>query len=507
VAAEVRSVVFGAAEQSISRSLSRRAFSHALALPMQIQLSRSTGGLVQTLENGIQGYRLMLQHALFTVIPGFIEIVLIAALVLHYFDAVFLAIFAACTMAYLMVFSDGARRILRASRHVAAAKIEANARLSDGLLNVETVKAFCGEETLTRRYDLRLAEAQARWGSFYSARFANGMGVALVFCTGLGATLWLALGRVQAGTMTVGDFVLVNAWMLQINRPIELLGYAVRDIGQGAAFAERLNRLLQETPEAQNERGPVILLHSDAPPTIRFENVSFSYPGGRKVLDDVSFEIEGGKTTALVGPSGSGKSSVIRLLMKFYEPGDGRILINGMDIRNCPPAQIRRLMALTAQDTALFNDSIAFNMAFPDQFVELSRLERAAEKVVLGDLISGLPDGYSTMAGERGLKLSGGERQRLTIARALLRGAPILLADEATSAVDSTTETRMSENGVFSGEGVTSIVVAHRLARIAQADQIIVLAEGRVVEKGRHADLLAAGGVYAQMWDAQTVRG
>ncbi len=506
LAGEARSVLFGTAEQSISRNLSRKAFAHVIALPMRFHLSRSTGAVVQTLENGLQGYRLILHHSLFTLLPGLVEIVLIGALILHYFNPVFLLVFGASAAAYGFVFASGARQLLRASREVSAARIEANARLSDGLLNFETVKAFCGEAAITSRYDARLSETQARWRRFYQARFANGLFVALVFSASLGVSLWMASGMVQAGAMTIGDFVLVNVWMLQLVRPLELLGFGIRDIGQGAAFVERFNGLLLEVPE---ERAVVSFSESvkpARPPSIRFENVSFSYDGARKVLDNISFEIAAGTRTALVGPSGSGKSSIIRLLMRFYEPDEGRITIDGIDIGDFPPAEIRKLIAMVPQDTALFNESLAFNMAFPDELADTSDIDWAAQKVILDDLISGLPGGYATLAGERGLKLSGGEKQRVAIARALLRRARVFLADEATSAVDYRTEAMISGSGAFAAEGVTSVIVAHRLASIAHADDIIVLVAGRIVERGRHTELCGARGLYADMWRAQSER-
>lgn len=503
IAGEIRSLLFGFAEQAISRRMSRRAVSHVMALPMKVHADWSTGGVVQTLENGLHGYRLILQHGLMTLVPGVIEIVLVAALLLHFFDSVFLLVYGVCAAAYILVFHEGARRTLRASRDVSSARIAANARLTDSLLNLETVKAYCGEDVSARRYDARLAETQARWQRFYCVRLLNGLLVALVFTAGLAGILWLASERVQDGAMSVGDIVLVNAWMLQVVRPLELLGYAIRDIGQGAAFVERLNGLLQETPEEQDLRCARVLPQSGKPPKIRFENVSFSYGQERKVLDNVSFEIEAGQVTALVGPSGSGKSSVIRLLMRFWEPDEGRIFIDGADIAHFPPAQVRRMIALVAQDNAVFNESLGFNIAFPEESADPSRVRWAAEQVLLGDLIARLPEGYAAMAGERGLKLSGGEKQRLALARAVMRRGQILLADEATSAVDNVTEARLSARGVFSKQGVTTVLVAHRLASIAHANDIIVMDAGRVVERGSHSDLRAAGGLYAQMWGAQ----
>ncbi|MBA3069115.1 MAG: ABC transporter ATP-binding protein [Hyphomonas sp.] len=480
LAGEARGVLFGFAEQSVSRALSRRAFAHVLALPMASHLSRSSGGVIQTLENGLQGYRLILQHGLFTLLPGLVEIGLVGLLILHFLDPVFLLVFGVCAAAYGLVFSSGARRVLRASRAVSAARIEANARLSDGLLNVETVKAYCGEAVISRRYDGRLAEAQGRWQQFYKARFGNGLLIALVFSAGLGTTLWLAAARVQSGALTVGDLVLINAWMLQLVRPLELLGFGIRDIGQGAAFVERLNDLLRETPEAASTDASKMPAFPGAPPSIRFENVSFSYANGRKVLDNVSFEIEAGKTTALVGPSGSGKSSILRLLMRFYEPEEGRILVNGAPLTDYPLGELRRRIALITQEPGLFDASLEFNMTFPEEGVARGDLEDAVRIAELGTLFGALPERRASDLGERGLRLSGGEKQRVAIARAFLKRTSILISDEATSSLDYPAEARIMENLARVSEGKTQLIVAHRLSAIASAHRVLILENGRI---------------------------
>ncbi|WP_291209305.1 ABC transporter ATP-binding protein [Hyphomonas sp.] len=485
LAGEVRGYCFGAAEQSISRKLARRAFEHVLSLPMTALHRHSTGGLVQTLENGLLGYRLVLQHALFTLLPGLAETALIAVLLFHFFDSVLLAVFGACAALYMAVFQDGARRILRAGRAVSSARIGANALLSDGLMNIETVKAFCSEAALAERLDVRLADVQQRWRDFYKARFATGVLVTLVFTAGLGAALWLSASRVEAGSMSLGDLVLVSAWMLQVIRPLELAGSGIRDIGQGAAFAGRLNGLLREAAEPAAGASPAFPGLSGGPPSIRFEHVSFTYPGGRKVLDDVSFEIEAGKVTAIAGPSGSGKSSILRLLMRFHEPDEGRILIGGILVRDYPASEIRKLIAFTPQDAGLLDDSLAFNISMPHRVADPRRLEDAARQAMLEEVINRLPDGFETLTGERGARLSGGEKQRAAIARALYRQAPIRLADEATSALDYPAEERLAANGVFAGGRVTSVIVAHRAETIALADNVIVLSDGRVVDQGR----------------------
>lgn len=497
---EGRSALFGAAEQSFVRRLSRDAFAHALALPIEVQMKRSTGAVVQTLENGLQGFRLVLQHGLFTLLPGIAEIALIAALMLHFFDAAFLGIFSICAAGYCIVFTDGARRILRASRAVSAARIEANAGLADGLMNSETAKAFSGEARLTGLYDEALAQTQGRWRRFYRAKLLNGVLVALVFSAGLGAALWLAAGRVAQGTMTAGDLVLLNAWMLQVVRPLELLGYGLRDIGQGAAFIERLQELLNEPVEQGPGGFETRTLSPPSPVSVRFENVSFSFENGRKVLDNISARIEPGQRVALVGPSGSGKSTLIRLLMKFHEPESGRIFVNEQPLSGITPGVFRKDVAYVAQAPGLFNQSIAFNVAFPEPGADKARISAALARVGLSGLDENNPGAPEMRLGENGMRLSGGERQRIAIARALIRSPRLILADEPTSALDPVTEERVLRELQASAEGATMIMATHRLRAAQEADLILVLSGGRIVERGRHEGLIISGGVYAKMW-------
>ena len=504
LAGEARSALFGAAEQSILRSLSRRAFAHVLALPMKQHLDRSAGEVVQTLENGLQGFRLVLQHALFTLLPGLAEVALIAALMLQFFDAAFLGVFALCAAAYGLVFADGARRILRASRAVSSARIKSSARLSDGLMNIETVKAFSGEARFAALFDDALAETQGQWRRYYNARLANGVLAALVFIAGLSTTLWMAVSRVQQGSMTAGDLVLINAWILQVVRPMELLGYGLRDIGQGAAFIEKLLGLLREPAEPGLGTGCGAPCRRGGPAAIDLENVSFAYGDGRNVLENVSVRIEPGQKVALVGPSGSGKSTLIRLLMKFHEPDSGQIRLDGQPLPDIPATCLRAQVAFVSQDAGLFNDSIAFNVAFPQLQAEEGRIYDALTRVGLEGVLQRHVDTPGESAGEGGARLSGGEKQRVAVARALLRKPRLLLADEPTSALDPASEAAVFKALQAAGAGATMIVATHRLASVTDADLILVMSGGRIVESGRHAALMAAGGVYAGMWGAQS---
>lgn len=394
IVVELRAFLFGGVEQSVTRKLSRRLFSHIMALPLRFHLQRATGAVTQTLENGLLGYRIVLNHALFTILPALLEIIVMSIVIAVVLDPVFLLVFAACTVAYIIVFADGVRRVLRASREVSTARVDATAQLADGLINVDTVKSFSGEGTFTRRYDTALAATQERWRAFYRARFRNGAQVATVFAAGLTATLWLAIARVEANAMTIGDFVLINAYMLQIVRPLEMLGSGFRDIGQGTAFIERMLDLLDEEPEPDHLTAARPAGDGSAPASIVFENVAFEYHAGRPVLNDLSFEVAPGSMTALVGSSGGGKSSIVRLILRYYEPTSGRILFDGVPLTDYPPTELRRLIAVVPQDTSLFNASLAFNIGFPDDETAHEEIEAAARLANLEDLIARLPDGY-----------------------------------------------------------------------------------------------------------------
>jgi len=506
---ELRWLLVGTAEQRFFRRLSRKVFGHVMRLPLRFHLDHKTGAIGQSLQQGLNGYRMLIQQTIFTALPGVIELIVIAAIVAVVFDPIFLAVLAASAAAYAVVFARGAASILSVSREVSAARVEAHALLTDSMMNFETVKLSAAEAQIGRRYDDALARSETSWRVFFRKRTQNGFSVALVFVCGLGASMLLAVRGVANQSISVGDLVLLNAYLLQIIRPIETLGFAVRDIGQGIAFIEKMMALLDEKPEtppASEDARHAPLRDKPIPARVEFDRVSFSYIPDRPVLKEVSFTIEAGKRTALVGPSGAGKSSIIRLLARFYEPQGGRILFDGADIAGMDPPDLRRMIAVVPQDTILFNDTMFRNIAFGAEDLPRAEIDRATRLARLDGLIASLPDGYETIVGQRGLKLSGGEKQRVAIARAALKNPRIFIFDEATSSLDTRTEQEILRNLHDVSEGVTTLMVAHRLSTIVNADEIIVLNEGEIAERGRHAALLAKNGLYAEMWKNQSGR-
>jgi ATP-binding cassette subfamily B protein len=508
VAGDVRSWLYGMAEQSILRRVSRTYLHHMMKVPLAFHTDQSTGVTVQVLENGRQGLRLLLQHVLFTLIPGLIELALMMIVIATLFDPEFLLIFCACVTGYLAVFGDGARKVLAASRDVSVHQVCANSRLTDALLNVETVKCTSGERAVTDRYDDALTRVERGWAKFYRTRCLNGVLVALVFVSGLAVTLWIGLGQVLAGSMSLGGFVLVHTYMLQAVRPVELLGYGARDIGQGAAFTSRIAGILDQPGEPEGNRTEFnASVDMPAPLTgavqVSFEHVDFAYKGGHPVLTDLSFTLEPGKVTALVGPSGSGKSSIARLLLGLYAPQSGRIILDGVPIEDWPRDVLRERIALVPQEAGLFNTSLAGNISFPVAEACRQDIELAMRLAGLDASPNAFPEGLETRIGERGLRLSGGERQRIAIARAILRRPGLLIADEATSSLDRRMEAEVSRNLFQSAGDATLLIIAHRLSTIVQADRILVLDHGKIIEEGTHETLLAAGGTYAAMWLVQ----
>ncbi|HEX7012445.1 MAG TPA: ATP-binding cassette domain-containing protein [Steroidobacteraceae bacterium] len=497
---ELRVLAHGQAEQRVRRKIGQRLFEHLLRLPMRFHLERKIGAIGETAEQGNRGYQLLLQHLVFTILPVTIELSTVAVVLLHFGHETYLAIFIVAALAYVWAFRRGAIQVQEPAHTVSSAHIEAHSVLTDSLLNYETVKYFDAEPVVSDRYHHALGRTESAWRRFFQRRAANGSLVAGIFALSLGLSLTYAARDVMQGAMTIGDFVLIHGYVIRLVQPLEMLGYAVRDLAQGLAFLQRMLDLFREETEGASTRGGTV-------PVVRgeleFEHVSFSYRRDCIVLDDVSFRVPAGRTVAVVGVSGSGKSSLIRLLFRLYEPDAGRILLDGKPISGMSLSVVRRAIAVVPQDTVLFHDTIARNIGFGRFGSSRPEIEEAARVAHLHDFIMGLPEEYETMVGERGLKLSGGERQRVAIARAALKRPRIFVFDEATSSLDSRTEREILRNLLEVSKHGTTLVIAHRLSTIVHADEIIVLDRGRVIERGTHAQLLDRNGWYAALWRAQ----
>lgn len=498
---ELRLWTYGVAEQRVRRRISRRLFEHLVRLPMRFHLERRTGAIGEMAEQGVRGYQLLLSHLVFTILPATVEFLAVAIVLVHIGHDVYLGILGVAGFAYGLAFVRGAVAIHEPARNVSDAHIEAHGVMTDSLLNYETVKYFDAEPIVCDRYDTALGRAESEWRGFLGRRAANGLLVAAIFALALATTLIFAARDVMRGTMTIGAFILINSYVVRLVHPLEMLGLAVRDIAQGLAFLERLLDLLRQQPEQDPGR-------QDMRPTLprgelTFERVSFSYHPGKTVLRNVSFTVPSGHTVAVVGMSGAGKSSLIRLLFRLYEPDAGTIWLDDMPIAEMPLSAVRQAIAVVPQDTVLFNDTIARNIGFGRAGSTLLEIEEAARVAHLHELILSLPQGYDTVVGERGLKLSGGERQRVAIARAALKHPRIFVFDEATSSLDSRTEREILRNLIDVSRQATTLVIAHRLSTIVHADHILVLENGEIIERGAHTELIAQGGQYAEIWRVQ----
>lgn len=505
VAEQSQAYAFGTGEQRLQQRLSAQIFRHVLALPMGFHLERQTGALLQTLTLGLQGTRMIFSHLVFSVLPVVVQALMIAIVAAMLFDAALWGTLALAIVVYGFVFAVGVERLKASTRAVASAQVDAGGAFNEGLANVEPVKAFGAEAHIDARYSALLDEAERSWRKFHARRFENGAACALVFVVTMGAVLLQGSAALSAGRIGVGDFVLLNAYVFQIVRPLEMAGFAFRDIAQAAQYLERWRELLELSPEGRGKSSERVCLEGldGSSPMIRFEGVAFGYGGERDVVRDVSFEILEGRSLAIVGPSGAGKSSLLRLLLRYYEPRRGAILVKGRAAHDYDLDQLRDMIAVVSQDTVLFNASLEDNIRFARPQAEDAALWRALKVAGLEDLVTRLPQGLGTRVGERGLKLSGGERQRVAIARAVLRDAPILVLDEPTSALDALHERAISANLIAAASGVTTLFVTHRLGLARHADEIVVLVDGAIKERGAHDVLVANGGAYAAMWVAQ----
>ena len=499
-AGELRGFIYARVERRVFRALSERVFDHLLRLPMRFHFARRTGALHQALDNGLQGYQLVMHHLVFTVLPVIAELATTVVVLSRLELPVFLVLFFCAMVCYAAAFSYGAAAVVKPAEAASSAAIHATGVVVDNLMNVETIKQFAAEELVRRKVSEALVESEKEWVSFYKKYACNGVAVASIFALFLAATIGTAVYEVQRGRMTVGEFVLVNAYMLQLVRPIEMIGFAMQALSQGIALLKEMFSLLRETPEvySSDDCGPVLRIGR-----LELRRISASYREERPVLNDVSFMIEGGKTLGIVGASGSGKSTLVRLLTRTLDADGGSILMDGVSITEYPLTTWRRSIAVVGQDTALLNDSIQTNILIGRPSATRAEIEHAARAARLHEFIMSLPDGYETQVGERGVKLSGGERQRLAIARALLKDPVLYIFDEPTSALDSHNERAILQSIFEVSASRTALIIAHRLSTVALADEIVVLDHGRVVERGRHEELLLAEGHYAALWLAQ----
>ena len=504
--AEARELIFAKATEGASRSISLEVFRHLHSLSLRFHLERQTGGMTRDIERGTRGVQSLISYSLYSIIPTLIEVTLVLTLLAVKYDIWFAIISGTALVLYITftVLVTEWRTQFRKSMNELDSR--AHSRAIDSLLNFETVKYFNNEDFEVRRYDENLE--RYRKVAIKSQRTLSllNAGQQSIIAIGLVAMLWRATQGVVDGSMTLGDLVMVNAFMIQLYIPLGFLGVLYREIKQSLTDLEKMFTLMEKEREIADAPGAPALQMQGAP-TVRFENVAFAYEPARPILHQISFEIPSGKTVAVVGPSGSGKSTLARLLFRFYDVGagrsDGRITINGQDIRSVTQASLRQAIGIVPQDTVLFNDTVEYNIAYGRPGATRTEVEDAARAARIHTFITSTPGGYDTMVGERGLKLSGGEKQRVAIARTLLKNPPILIFDEATSALDSANERAIQAELTSVAQDKTTRVVAHRLSTVVDAHEILVMEQGHIVERGTHVQLLAQGGRYARMWALQ----
>ena len=502
---EARWALYGPIEQRVRRRLALQSLEHLHGLSLGFHLARRTGQISRILDNGLNGMRELLFDSVFLILPLAAEILFVTAILMVRLDALFATILLATLLVYSVCLVVGSEWLRAHQRRATIEGTIAHGRAVDSLLNYETVKYFNNEEHVAERYDRSLAEVERLTVKALAFRTLTGIVLVTILGAGMAAILFLAASRVAAGAMTVGELVLVNAYLLQLIRPLDRLGQLYRSIKQAFVDLEQLLLLLEEAPEVADR--PHARPLPPGPGDIRFEQVGFAYAPERTILEGIDFHLPPGGTLALVGPTGAGKSTVARLLFRFYDPTSGRILVDGHDLRDLTQASLREAMAVVPQDSVLFNDTIGYNIAFGRPDAAPEEVLDAARIAELHGFVSSLPDGYDTLVGERGLKLSGGEKQRVAIARAVLKRPRILILDEATSALDSATEKSIQASLRRISAATTTLVIAHRLSTIVHADEILVLDQGRITERGTHTALLRRNGLYARLWHRQASEG
>ena len=503
---ELRDAVFASVQQATVRKVALQTFKHLHRLSLRFHLDRQTGGLSRSIERGTGGIESVLRLAVFNIVPTLLEVVLVTGILWHMFDWRFAAVTFLAVSTYItftFIFTNWRVRFRRAMNDTDS---EAQTKAVDSLLNFETVKYFGNEGHEAARFDAARARYErAAVKSQVTLNMLN-LGQAFIIAGGLGLVMLMAAQGVQDHSMTVGQFVLVNTYLMQLYQPLNFLGFVYREIKQGLVDMEQMFRLLNVNQEVADRPDALTLAPHPAQTaagSVRFRDVHFGYNANREILKGVSFEAPAGTKLAVVGPTGAGKSTISRLLFRFYDVNEGAVEIDGIDVRDMTQHSLRAAIGVVPQDTVLFNDTIAYNIAYGRPGASQDEIEHAARLAQVHDFVQRLPEGYKTRVGERGLKLSGGEKQRVAIARTILKNPRILILDEATSALDSRTEREIETALRTVAANRTTLVIAHRLSTVVDADEILVLAEGRVAERGTHQSLLAQHGLYARMWALQ----
>ena len=498
---QLRDILFSSVSQHAVRQLAYRTFTHIHRLSLRFHLQRKTGGLSRVIERGTKGIETIVRFTMLNTAPTLVEFVIVGIIFGWLFGIQYVLAVAAVVALYMIFTVRASNWRIAIRRDMNESDTDANAKAVDSLLNFETVKYFGNENLEAERFDRAMAgyerAATRIWTSLGFLNFGQGV----IFWAGMIVLSIMAALGVMAGDLTVGDFVLLNTFMMQIYRPLNQIGFVYREIRQGLADIEAMFRLLDQNPEIEDSPNAHPL--DIAGPVLAFEDVHFHYDSDRPILKGVSFTVPAGKTIAVVGPSGAGKSTISRLIYRFYDVTSGRVTIDGQDVREVTQASLRAAIGMVPQDTVLFNDTIAYNISYGRPGATEEEVKAAAAMAQIGEFIESLPHGYDTQVGERGLKLSGGEKQRVAIARTILKAPPILILDEATSALDTHTEREIQSALDTVSRGRTTLVIAHRLSTVVDADEIIVLRDGRIAERGRHDALLALDGLYAQMWNRQ----
>lgn len=499
---ELRELVFAKATQGAARSIALATFEHLHALSMRFHLERQTGGMTRDIERGVKGVESLISYSLYSIVPTLIEVTLVLGILAVQFDPWFAGITAVALVIYItftVKVTEWRTQFRRAAnQHDSAAHTQA----VDSLINYETVKYFNNEAFEASRYNENLERLRLVRLKSQSTLTLLNSGQQLIIAAALVAILWRATQGVVAGQLTLGDLVMINAFMIQLYIPLNFLGVLYREIKQSLVDLDRMFTLMDKEREVADAPGAAAL-QLVGEPAVRFAGVSFAYDPARPILQDVSFDIPAGKTVAVVGPSGSGKSTLARLLFRFYDIQSGSITLDGQDLRAVTQDSLRRAIGIVPQDTVLFNDTVEYNIAYGRPGASHDEVVAVARAARIHDFIAATPQGYATRVGERGLKLSGGEKQRVAIARTLLKNPPVLIFDEATSALDSANERAIQAELAQVARNKTTLLIAHRLSTVVDAHEILVMEAGRILERGRHAELLAQGGRYAQMWALQ----